>query len=513
MSQTSDNNKRIAKNTALLYVRMFFTMAVSLYTSRVVLATLGVEDFGIYGVVGGIVTMFDFLNASMSGCTSRFLTYELGKKDWRNLCETFSTAMYVHMAIAMLVLVVAEPVGLWFLHFKMQIPQGRMFAAQVVFHVSILSMMLNVTQVPYNASIISHERMDIYAYVGMAVVLLKLLIVYVLMIGSFDKLILYSILVFAVTLSVAIFYRIYCIRNFNECHILRVWRPDIFKKMMSFSGWDLYGNLTVTMRSTGISMLLNMFFGPVVNAASAIASQIQGAVMAFSQNVTTAVRPQIIKRYAAGEIESMISLVRNAVKLNFLVLLLITTPLIVEIHFILNLWLGQVPDYTVEFCSLTLLFNFFAELSFILAIGIHATGKIYRLSFINGTLYLLVVPFSYIAFKLGGGPWVSYLFNVITICMGLLNNAYTLKLYIKDFPLVKFLLVDMLPCILLMFTAFALAYSMHFLCNEGWLRLVLVCLMSSSYTSIIGYLFILPKSLRIRLKAKLVAKVISVYKK
>lgn len=507
MPQDSHNNKRIVKNTALLYVRMFFSMAISLYTSRVVLSTLGVEDFGIYGVVGGIVTLFDFLNASMSGSTSRFLTFELGKKNKENLCDTFCTAMFVHISIAIVVLLIAEPVGVWFIHAKMQVPPERMDAAQMVLHLSVLSMMINVTQVPYNASIISHERMDVYAYVEMANVVMKLAIVYLLQIGHFDKLILYAILSFLVSISIAMFYRVYCIRNFSECHVYKVWRADIFKKMLAFSGWDLYGNLSVTMRTQGVNMLLNMFFGPVMNAAASIASQVQGAVIAFAQNVTTAVRPQIIKKYAAGEMESMVSLVRNAVKLNYLVILLITTPLITELHYVLFLWLGQVPSNAVTFCSFTLLFNFFSNLSFLLVTGIHATGKIFRPSFINGTLYLLVVPISFLSFKLGGAAWTSYLLNVLAVFIGMLSNAYTLNLYIKEFPFGKFVMKDLCPCLLLMVVVFVLSFSVRYMMPECFLRLIIVCVVSTSVILFVGYKCILPMSIRKKIIQKVKYKI------
>ena len=505
--QSSDNNKRIAKNTALLYVRMAFSMIVSLYTSRIVLSTLGVEDYGIYGVVGGLVALFDFLNASMSGCTSRFLTFELGRKDNERLSNTFSIAMYVHIAISLAVLVFAEPIGLWFMHYKMQIPADRMNAAQIVFHLSVLSMMVGVTQVPYNASLISHERMDVYAYVEMANVVLRLLIIYLLQVWDYDKLIVYAILVFAVSISIAMFYRIYCIRHFDECHIRKVWCPDIFKSMLSFSGWDLYGNLSVTLRTQGVNMLLNVFFGPVMNAAASIAASVQAAVAAFTQNVTTAVRPQIIKRYASGERDSMVSLVRNAVKLNFLILLLITAPLIVELHFVLHIWLGQVPDYTVSFCMFTLLFNFFASLSTILVTGVHATGKIFRSSFINGTLYLMVIPISYVTFCLGGEAWISYLFNVLAVVCGMLSNAYTLRLYVKEFPLVKFIVRDLMPCVLLMLGVCMLAYCVRYFIGEGWVRLVVVGLLTTSMTSVIGYRFILPASVREKVVKKMLGKI------
>lgn len=507
ISQSQNSNTRIAKNTALLYVRMAFSMIVSLYTSRVVLETLGVEDFGIYGVVGGIVTLFDFLNASMSGCTSRFLTFELGRGESPNLRDTFSTAMFVHLFIALLVLIIAEPAGLWFMHSKMQVPADRMEAAQVVFHLSVLSMMINVTQVPFNACIISHERMDVYAYVEIANVLLKLLIVYLLQLSSYDKLITYALLVFAVTVSVAMFYRVYCTKHFKECHIRRAWRADIFKSMLTFSGWDMYGNMSVTMRTQGVNMLLNMFFGPLMNAAASIASQVQGAVMAFAQNVNTAVRPQIIKRYASGERESMVSLIRNAVRFNFLVLLLITVPLISELHFVLRLWLGQVPECAVVFCTFTLLFNFFANLSSILVIGAHATGKIFRPSFINGTLYLMVIPVSYISFRCGGAAWTSYLFNVLAVVLGMLSNAYTLRLYVKEFPLTHFLLSDLLPCISLMALAFLVTSVIRHFMDEGWQRFFIVGVCSSITITTIGYQFILPQKIREKLIEKLLGNI------
>lgn len=502
-TESTVNNKRIAKNTALLYVRMLFSMLVSLYTSRVVLQVLGVDDFGINGVVGGIVGLFSFLNASMSGATSRFLTFELGRGDKQKLADTFSTALYVHIAIALIIALVSEPIGLWFIDHKMQIAPDRIFAAKVVFHLSVLSMMIGVTQVPYNASIISHEHLDVYAYVEMGNVILRLLIVFLLQLLSGDKLILLGVLSFAVGITIASVYRYYCIRNFEECHLRKVWRPDIFKKMMGFSGWDLYGNLSVSMRTQGVNMLLNMFFGPVMNAASAIATQVQGAVMGFAQNVTTAMRPQIIKRYAAGEIDSMITLIRDGIRINFLVLLIISVPLITELNFILRIWLGEVPANTVVFCSLTLMFNFFASLSSVLVTGVHATGKIFRPSFINGTLYLAVVPISYFAFKFGCAAWTSYLFNVCAVILGMLSNAYTLKLYIRAFPLRKFVLSDLFPCILLMIATFAITKPFTYYMDEGWIRLLTTCFVSSVFIIVIGYRFIIPQHIRTAITSKI----------
>lgn len=299
-SYNTGGDKRIAKNAVMLYVRMFLTMIVGLYTSRVVLAVLGVEDYGTYGVVGGIVAMIGFLNSSMSGATSRFLTFELGKGDEKRLADTFSSALIIHIGIALLVLILAETVGLWFLCNKLVIPEGRMPAAHWVYQLSIASAMIWITQSPYNATIIAHERMDVYAYVEILNAVLKLLIVYLLSIGNFDKLILYATLVFLVSVLIRLIYRIYCVRHFSESHLHWVWDKSILKPMLVYSGWNLYGALCLTTRQQGTNFLINIFFGVVFNAASSVATTIQGVVKGFTYSSTFAFRPPIIKAYAQG---------------------------------------------------------------------------------------------------------------------------------------------------------------------------------------------------------------------
>ena len=271
MQDTTSNNKRIAKNTIMLYIRMFISMVVGLYTSRVVLATLGVEDYGIYGVVGGVGAMMGFLNASMSGATSRFLTFELGRGDKDRLAKTFSSALIVHIAIAIIVFILAETVGLWFLCNKLNIPEGRMEAAHWVYQFSILATMLSITQVPYNATIIAHEKMDVYAYMEILNVTLKLLIVYLLTIGDFDKLKLYAVLTFAVSLIIMMIYRIYCLRHFKESRFHWVWDKTYLTPLLSFSGWNLYGNFGGIAGNQANNFVINSFFGVVMNAAASVA--------------------------------------------------------------------------------------------------------------------------------------------------------------------------------------------------------------------------------------------------
>lgn len=495
MSENYANNKRIAKNTIFLYIRMGLSMAVSLYTSRVVLQTLGVEDFGIYGIVGGVVSIFGFLNASMSGATSRFLTYELGKGDEIRLHKTFCMAFYEHLLIAGIILMICETFGLWFLNTKLIIPPDRLLAANWVFQLSIMSMIIGVIQVPYNASIISHERMDIYAYVEMVNVCLRLLIVYLLQIILLDKLILYSILVFIVSLGIAMYYRFYCLTHFPESKLLFFWDYPLLKKMFSFSGWDLYGNLSVTARTQGVNILLNMFFGPIVNAAASISMSVQGSVMGFATNILTAVKPQIIKYYAQESYNEMIHLIRNAIRLNFLLLMFITIPLLIELPFVLHLWLGEVPAFSYEFCSLTLLFNFFANMSHVIITGIHATGKIKSASLINGTLYLLVIPISYFVFSFGGAPWIPYFVNVLAVFCGMLSNAITLNIYVRNFSIVTFLIKDLTPCLLIFAVTYVICMMIHYVNSSHIIRFFITLSTSSLLLLIFGYFFLIPKSL------------------
>jgi O-antigen/teichoic acid export membrane protein len=483
-------------------------MGISLYTSRVVLATLGVEDFGIYNVVGGVIAMFGFLNSTMSSATSRFLTFELGRQDYEKLQKTFSAALTIHIIIAVIILVLGETIGLWFLENKLIIPANRMNAARWVYQLSIISAVIGVTQVPYNATIIAHERMNVYAYVEILNVCLRLLIVYLLVIGNFDKLILYGILTMCVTMIITTIYKFYCTKNFAESRYKFHWNKEIINPMLNFSGWDLVGNISLIGRTQGVNLLLNMFFGPLLNAAAGIAVQVQGAILSFTNNFITAVRPQIIKSYANQNYQYTIKLVFNAAKFVYLLLLMLSLPIIVEMNFVLNLWLKNVPPYAVNFCRLMLLFNIFAATATIVVSAIYAAGKNKRPSLINGCLYLLVLPISYFAFKYNDGvPEIPFICNVLFMFIGMLMHIFTLKLYLPGFSIKKFLLNVLSICLIISLITFVILCYVKSCFPESFGRFCLIVLVSTTVISSMTFIMAIDKQTKQYVKQKIVNEV------
>ena len=497
------STRRIAKNAVMLYLRMFLTMIVGLYTSRVVLNTLGVEDYGIYGVVGGVVAMLGFLNASMSGATSRFLTFELGRGDKKRLADTFSSALIVHIGIALIVFVLAETVGLWFLTHKLVIPEGRMTAAHWVYQLSILSAMLGITQVPYNATIIAHEKMDVYAYVEILNVTLKLLIVYLLTIGNFDKLILYAVLVFAVSVLIMMVYRIYCIRHFSESHFHWTWDKTILKPLLVFSSWNVYGSMCVTIRQQGTNFLINIFFGVVFNAASSIATMLQGVVKGFTFNSTMAFRPQIVKTYAVKEVDTMLQLMKSAMSIAMVMALLISIPVYVEIKYLMDFWLVNTPVMAIEFVRLLLVSAFVAMMTMIFTIGIEATGRNRQVNVYTGTIYALTIPVMYVFFRMGYSVLYSYYCIIGANVLIFISNMLIFKYLV---PLVN--LWDYLWLFLKSALVIAIVLIPVFFINvaldRGFLRLAVNTLIIVSLLFVLSYFFILDKSARQYIKGKLV---------
>ncbi len=432
---SSDSNKRIAKNTIALYLRTLLSVLVSLYTSRVVLQVLGVSDYGVYGVVSGIVGMFAFLNSAMSAATSRFLTFEMGKGDEKRLNDTFNGALLIHIGIAIVVVLIAETVGLWLLCSKMVIPEGRMTAAHVVYQCSVVGAFLGITQVPYSAVIMAHEKMDIYAYIELLNVGLKLVIVYLITIAAWDKLIVYSLLSLAVSVLMIFIYRFYCIKNYKESRLRLVFNKQIVKPMVGFSVWNMLAECGYSLRVYGSNVVLNMFFGTVVNAAGGIASTVQGILMGLAGNITTAVRPQIITNYAAGNFPRMNQLMLSTIRMNLFLVGIVTIPMFINAPYVLKLWLGNVPEYCVSFCRLLLVAMYLTGVSHIITIGLHASGKIRRSSIVRNIIYMLTPVVIYGVLKCyHASPVVGYSIVVVSQMTVGLVDIYLLH---QNIPQVK----------------------------------------------------------------------------
>lgn len=404
MENESANNKRIAKNTLLLYFRMIFIMLVSLYTSRVILNALGVEDFGIYNVVGGVVAMFTVLSGSLSAAISRFITYELGKGDKGKLNKIFSASVTIQLLLSLIIVVLIESVGVWFLNAKMTIPESRMMAANWVLQFSIVTFVINLVSVPYNAAIIAHERMSAFAYISILEAVCKLSIAFLIMISPIDRLIFYAIFMCIVSIIIRLTYGHYCKKHFEECTYHFHWDKEILKKMFGFAGWNFIGASSAVLRDQGGNIVINLFFGSSVNAARGIAIQVNNAITGFVQNFMTALNPQITKSYASGNKEYMMTLIFQGARLSFYMLLLLSLPVLVNTHYILVIWLKIVPDHAVLFVQLILIFAMSESISNPLITAMLATGKIRNYQIVVGGMQMMNLPISYVCLRLGCMP-------------------------------------------------------------------------------------------------------------
>lgn len=462
------SSSRLMKNTILLYFRMILMMCINLYTSRIVLHTLGVEDYGIYNVVGGVVVMFSFLTDSMTASTQRFLTFELGTGNKQRLHEVFITGIHIHIIISLMIIVLGETIGLWFLNEKMVIPPERMTAAYWCFHLSIFTAVLDVLSYPYISAIIAHEKMKSFAYIAILDAILKLLLVYLLLVFDYDRLILYAILYAGEKLLLRSVYNIYCLRNFKECKYRWFFDTSLFKKMASFAGWKLTGSVAYVFYTQGLNLLLNVFFGPVANAARAAAWQAQTAVGRFSGNIQTAINPQITKTYASGQMEEMHQLVYKGVRLVFFILLILCLPLIVEAPTVLGLWLMEVPEGSVMFLRLLLITLLVQRCYGVLITAVSATGDIKKYQIVSGVLSLATVPVAYVVLKLGGAPWsvfaVHLVISIVTNIVVLGVILPIIKMKLRDFlryALMRCGLVTMLALVVPLVVKMMLEPSLH----------------------------------------------------
>jgi O-antigen/teichoic acid export membrane protein len=387
-----------------LYFRMFLTMGVGLYTSRLVLDALGVVDYGIYGLVGGIVTTFAFLNSAMASATQRYLSFDIGRNDLEQLQKTFNATLNIHFLIAFIILVLAETIGLWFINYKLDIPMNRVHAANWVYQFSIFAFVFNVVQVPYNALLIAREHMNIYAYVSILETILKLIIVFILVQADTDHLILYAILTFFVSFVITMVNKLYCKKKFKESVYKFYFDKTYYKELLGYSGWNLFGNIAVVARSQGSNILLNLFFGPVANASYSLTVMVQGIIGNFVSNFQVAVKPQIIKNYSKGDIEASLNLMYKSAKFSFFAMLIITLPFLYNVEYIMNIWLKEVPPYTIDFIKMAFIYSLIETISNPLVTGAQATGKIKLYQVVIGSFIFLTLPIAWIVFKLTNNP-------------------------------------------------------------------------------------------------------------
>lgn len=483
----NQENKRLAKNTVFLYFRMLFIMGVSLYISRVVLQVLGVEDYGIYNVVGGVVAMFVFINSSMTSATQRYLTYSLGEKSLENFNKTFSSAIVIHIIIALIIIILSETIGIWLIYNKLTIPESRIDSALWVFQFSILSTVFSILTVPFNATIISHERMSAYAYISIIEATLKLLFITCLGFVTYDKLVSYGLMLFIVQVIVLSLYILYCKKYFpNVKYTRRLICKDHFLELLSFAGWSFWGNLASIASTQGVNILLNIFNGPVVNAARGLAVQVQYALVQFVSSFQTALNPQITKTYARDEMTQMHNLIYKSSRFSFYLMLLLCVPLFFETHFVLTIWLKEVPEYVEHFTRLMIIYTMISPLSNPCAIANQATGSVRYYQIVVGGLLLLNLPLSYIALKAGCQPESVFVVAILVETIAQFCRVLILRRQIN--LNVSELLYNIYFKVIIVLTLTAILpalINMHM--SENWLRLLLVCLGSTLSLCISGY--------------------------
>ena len=455
-------SKRIAKNTLILYFRMLFLMMVSLYTSRVILDALGVEDYGIYNVVGGFVAMFSLISAALSGASSRFLSYEMGKSDSMRQNVVFSTSIVIQWSLAIIIFLVAEIFGVWYVNNIMVIPEDRLCAANWCFQFSIFNFCINLITVPYNASIIAHEKMKAFAYVSIYEGIAKLIISYLVFYDCFDRLIFYAFMLLLVQYSVQYSYRKYCKRNFEECHFQRNFDRILLKQMLNYSVWHLIGNGSVVLKTHGVNVLINLFYGPVINAARGLAINVESAVSQFVSNFSLALNPQIIQSYAKGDLHYMESLVIRGAKFSFFLALLLTCPLIINADYILGIWLKKVPEYTVIFTQLTLFTTLISSLSKTIIVAQNATGNVRAYQIVVGVVLLFNLPISYIFLSLNYSPEIIFVVAFILEFVALVARIIMTQKTLNGFNAFCFIKKVMIPCFLVAIISLPIPLALHY---------------------------------------------------
>ena len=489
------NTQKIAKNALFLYIRMLFILACNLVVVRVVLNALGAEDYGINNVVGGVVAMFGFLTSTMNAASQRFFSFELGRNNQEGLSNYFTITTWTYVGISLLVIIVAETFGLWFLQNKLTIPPNRASAALWVYQGTIISFVISLLAIPYNSVVIARERMSIYAYVGIIEVSLRLLVAYVLFAFSGDRLKLYAVLLCIAMSIPSAFYIIWGTTAFKECKLKKYWNTTIFKEMFSFSCWNLFGALASILRSQGINILLNIFFNPIVNAARAIAYQINSAMNQFVLNFFKAVQPQIIKLYAANEKAKMLNLIFTSTKFSFFLVILIATPLFLEAPFILSLWLKVVPQHTILFTRMVILISVIESISYPLQTSLMATGKIKFYQITTGSISFLNIPISYFFLNNNYPPETTLYIAIILAIVSQISRIAFMKKQIS-MGILNYITKSILPCLAVFLPSFIISFYISKIQLSDNITFILTTCSSLIITFIFVYLVGLSKTER-----------------
>lgn len=504
----TENDKRIARNTFYLYGRMLLTIFISLYISRVVLEVLGVDDYGIYTVVGGIAIGFGFLNSAMAGATSRFLSYEIGSGNEDKLRATFIAAVKVHIALAVVIGIIADTAGLWYVFNELEVGPERRMVAVWTYQFAILGLMVQIVQTPFYALIIARERMGYFAFVSLLNVLVKLAVVLLLKYAvTVDSLIYYSAMMFGAILLMGIMYTVYCFRNFQECRIRGKVSRDVVRQMVSYSSWNIYSNMCVASRVQGLQLILNKLGGIAVNAASGLTTTVSTTLYSFAVNVITAFRPQIIKQYAGGDIGYMNRLLENCAKYSLLLLGLIVVPMVVCMDTILGIWLKEVPEFTAVFCRLAIIAVCGEVVNEIVSIGIQSTGKVARLSVVSGTMYLIELALMWLLLYLTRIPAIVYAVHLVLIFLIAFIDSIILKSQIRDYRLMSFWMKGVaLPSGILVL-AFVMVWCVSAHWRNSFFGVLGIGCISTAIIIAMGWFFAIDSETRSLIRNKLLSKI------
>lgn len=502
MSDNTTSNKRIAKNSIFLSIRMVFVMCVSLYTSRVILQTLGVEDFGVYNVVCGFVSMFAFLNTSMSNGIQRFFNYEYGRNGTEGANKVYVTSLLIQLLLGVIIIILTESFGIWYLHNKMVVPDGRLYAAEWIFQFSMINFLLIIMQVPYSAAIMAHEKMDFYAIVSILDAVLKLVMVLLLPYINYDKLIMFGLMTLAISIFNFTICFVYCKRNFSEIRIVKKKEKTdkkLLGSMLGFSGWNIFGSFSNMMRDQGVNLIINLFYGPVVNAARGVAVQIHSAVTNLISSILTPVRPQVVQSYAKNELDRSMRLTFSITKFSLCFLMLLAIPIGVEIDFILHLWLGVVPEHAQAFCIIILATDAILIPMGALATLVHASGKMMKYQLIGSTVKILSVPIAYFMLKFGYAPEWAFIMVLVFDLLGFIVGMFIIKT-LMPFSIRAYTRFVILPVIPVFIISLLVETTLHHIIPNDYFRIVLVLILGTAVTFAAFYYIAISKEEKLLLK-------------